>query len=99
MVSTVKSFISLSKTCSDVATPFALEDIPFYEGNFHVYTFDCYYGDGNVMSAVGSVNSVITFPKGNLRDIFFMNKTAGSNSVIVFVGTLENEFVKKFTKY
>lgn len=51
------------------------------------------------MSAIGSVNSVISFPKGNLKDFFFKNKTAGSNSVIVFVGTTPNEFVDKFTKY
>lgn len=98
-LTTLKSFLSLSKTCDDSATPFSDMDIPFYEGNFHIYTYDCYYGDGAVMSAIGRTNAVITFPKGNLHDIFFKNYTAGSNSVIVFVGTVPNNFVAKFTKY
>jgi len=97
--STVKSILSLSKTCGDTATPFIDKDIPFYEGNFHIYTFDVYYGDGAVMSAIGRVNSVISFPKGNLRDIFFQNYNAGSNGVVVFVGTVPNYFTEKYTKY
>jgi hypothetical protein len=96
---TLKSFFSKSFTCSDIARPFSEVDIPFFEGNFHIYTFDCYYGDGSVMSAIGRTNAVVTFPKGNLKDIFFTNYTPGSNSVIVFVGTVPNWYTEQHTKY
>ena len=97
--STVKSVYSAVLTCSDIAQPFSLVDVPFYEGNFHIYTNDLYYGDGTTMSAIGRVNAVITLPKGNLADIYFKNYIAGSNAVVVFVGTVPNFYVQKYTKF
>jgi len=45
MVSTVTSFISLSKTVGDTAEPFYLDDIPFFEANFHIQDYAVLYGD------------------------------------------------------
>jgi len=96
---TLKSFLSLTLTCADVAKQFIDKDIPFFEGNFHVYDYDVYYGDGSVMSAIAKKNSIIVFPKGNLRDFFFKNYTTGSNATIVFTGTVPNWYVNQYTKY
>lgn len=96
----LKSILSLSLTCGDTSQPFEKSaDIPFYEGNFHIYDNPVYYGDGTIMSANAIVGAVITFPKGNLRDIYFKNYNAGSNGTVVFVGTVPNAIVEKYTKY
>jgi len=96
---TLKSFLSMSLTAADTAKPFSEIDVPFYEGNFHIYTHPAYYGDGNVMSAYGIAGSVLTFPKGNLREIYFKNYNAGNNAVIVFVGTVPTNYTNELTKF
>lgn len=95
----LKSFLSLSKTCGDTATRFSDTDVPFYEGNFHIYTHPAYYGDGSTMTAYGIVGSVLTFPKGNLKEIYFQNYNAGSNAVVVFVGTVPTNYTNELTKF
>ena len=86
-----KTTISKSKTISDAAERFSDDDIFYWSGNFHVYDADVYYGDGVIMDAIGEQNSVISFDRGSLKDIFFQNKTPGQTAKVVFVGTIETE--------
>jgi len=98
MVQTVTSFISLEKTIGDTATSFSLENIPFYEANIHIYDNDVYYGDGSNLTAIAPANSVLTFPKGDLRDIFFKNRTAGNNGRVIVVATTPDVTVREALK-
>lgn len=97
---TLKSFLSLSLAVSDTPKPITTSDVPFYEGNFHIQDYAVYYGDGSVMSAVAYANDVITFPRGNLKDIFFVNETTGgaADATVVFVGTVPTWYTDKYLK-
>ena len=86
-----KTTISKSKTISDTAERFSGDDIFYWSGNFHVYDYDVYYGDGVIMEAIAEANSVVSFDRGSLKDIFFKNKTPGQAAKVVFVGTIETE--------
>ena len=98
MVETVTSFLSLKKTIGDAAAPFSLNNIPFYEMNIHITTYDVYYGDGTLQEALAPVGSILDFPKGDLRDLFFKNRTAGSNGVVTVVGTVPDITVREALK-
>jgi len=98
MVETVTSTLSLLHTAGTVAAPFAMKNIPYFECNFHIYDNDCYYGDGAVQSAIAQAGSVIFFPKGDLRDIFFKNRTAGNVARIVCVATVPDQTVREALK-
>jgi len=93
--STVDSFLHKVHTATD-DNPFRLvnESIPFYEGNFYCISNNAYHGDGVSQQAPFFVGDVVYFPKGNLKDIWFKNYTAGSNTKIVFVGTVPTAEVK-----
>jgi hypothetical protein len=96
LVQTTRSFFHATSTAS-ADTPFRLSDvsIPFYEGNFHIVDENAYYGDMAAQEAPAFVGDVITFPRGDLADIFFKNYTGGSNTKIVFVGVVPTEKVKE----
>ena len=98
MVSTVTSIISLSKTVGDTAEPFFLDDVPFFEANFHIQDHAVYYGDGAKQAAVAAAGSVLTFPKGNLREIFFKNRTAGNTATVVAVATVPTAYTREALK-
>ena len=98
MVSTVTSFISLSKTVGDTAEPFFLDDVPFFEANFHIQDHAVYYGDGARQAAEAGAGAILTFPKGNLREIFFKNKNAGNAAVVVCVATVPTAYTREMLK-
>ena len=52
------------------------------EINVHVATNDAKYGDNNNQDATITTNDVLTFENINLKDLFFKNATAGSNTTI-----------------
>jgi hypothetical protein len=96
MPKTVTSLITLTHTAAD-DNPFRLTDapIPFYEINIHVETNDCYYGTQRTQGAIGATGSVISFQNGDIRDIVFKNKTAGSNTKITIVATVPTEYTQQ----
>ena len=97
-MATVTSFLSLVKTVADNVEAFTTKPIPFYEANIHIYDHDVYYGDGVVMDAIAPSGSVLTFPKGDLKDIFFKNRTAASNGRVVIVATVPDITVREALK-
>lgn len=84
------TFFSEERTAAN-DKPFRLasEDLPFEDMNFHCYLKDAYYGNGAKQEATILVNDVAPFRNGNIRDIWFRNKTAGQNCKIVASGTLK----------
>jgi len=96
--STVLSFFSLEKTCTDTVSRLTENNIPFYDLNIHCFTHPVYYGDGAVMTAYLNPGDVAFFQKGNMRDIHLKNKTAGSNGVIAVTATVPNAYVAEVLK-
>lgn len=92
---TKKSTFSFVKTITDVAQPLVEHHIPFYEANFHVYDNDVHYGDGTVVEAIAQAGSVLYYDKGNIRDFFFKNRTAGNKGRVVVMATVPFEIVKQ----
>ena len=94
------TFISLTMTMTDDnAHQLTQTDLPFYEVNLHCYTQDLYYGDGLTMGAYIVAGDVASFRNGNLRDLFFKNKTAGQNGTITAVATVPMEAIKKQLRF
>lgn len=98
MVETVTSTLSLTKTITDAAAPFTTTAIPYFECNFHVYDADVKYGDGAVQDAICQAGGGFNYPKGDLRDMFFKNRTAGINGRVVIVATVPDFTVKEALK-
>ena len=98
MVETVTSTLSLLHTTGDVALPFSMRNIPYFECNFHIYDNDAYYGDGAVQSAIAQAGSVLFFPKGDLRDIFFKSRTSGKPARVVCIATVPDQTVREALK-
>lgn len=95
MPKTSTSFVTLNVTAtSDSAFRITDHDIPFYEANFHIVTNAALYGDMTAQDAPAAVGDVITFPKGNVKDIWFKNAGAGANTKIVCVATVPTDYVK-----
>lgn len=94
MTETVTSFLSLNKTITDAAAPFTTTAIPVYEVNIHIYDNDVYYGDGAVQSAIAQAGSVLYFPKIDLRDIFFKNRTGGNAARVVVAASTPDKTVE-----
>jgi hypothetical protein len=95
MGSTMTSFVTLSVTAThDGAFRITDQDIPFYEANFHIALNDATYGDMTAQNAPAASGSVITFPKGNLKDIWFKNAAAAANCQIICVAVVPTEYVK-----
>lgn len=98
MVFIPSSIIQLSQTATDdLKFPLTYSNIWCREVNFHVLTNAARYGDTNISSANPSIaaNNGISFQDVNLRDIFFMNSAAGSNTVIVAIGVLMTDARKE----
>jgi len=94
MTETITSFLSLEKTITNNAAPFTTTAIPVYEVNIHVYDNDIYYGDGATQSAIAQAGSVLYFPKIDLRDLFFKNRTAYLNARVVIVASTPDKTVE-----
>ena len=73
-------------------------DCPYYELNIHVYTENANYGPMGVCSGVINAGDVVFLKNGNLRDFVFKNASAGSNTTIVAIATVPNEYVKEQLK-
>jgi len=94
MTQTVTSFLSLNKTITDNAAPFTTTAIPVFEANIHIYDNDIYYGDGASQTALAQAGSVLYFPKFDLRDLFFKNRTAGNAGKVSIVATTPDKNVE-----
>lgn len=88
---TYQSFFSEDITVVDTVQPFSQHNIPFHEMNFHIYNNDVLYGNGTKQIAIAQAGSVLYFDKGDLRHIYFKNRTAGNNGLVVAVGTVPFE--------
>ena len=77
--------------------PFRLADADlfYYELTVWILSNDAYMGNANRISAPLSSGGVYYDRNGNLADLFFKNKTAGSNTNIVAVATVPNEEAKR----
>jgi hypothetical protein len=81
--------LSMTKTAtSDGIFHFVEKDVWIREGNFVIITNPAYQGSFAVQPIPFSVNSSFSFQDFNLKDIFFKNQNAGSNTTIVFSGIL-----------
>ena len=94
------TFLTLALTCSDNAQAITTEPEIFFEDvNIHVYGNPVYYGSPymvdkatqgaatpNCSNAVA--NSVISFQKIRIRDIWFKNFTNLANAVIIASGAV-----------
>lgn len=85
----VQSFISLDHTATD-DTKFSLTscNMWFREINIECQTNNAKYGDLNKQDNTINAGDIISYQYINLRDIFFINAAAGSNTVIVASGSL-----------
>lgn len=83
----ISSVISLAHTATN-DLKFHLVDTDFWvsEANIHVVTNNAKYGDFDIQNATITTNDVPFFREFNLRDIFFKNAGAGSNTTIYIVG-------------
>jgi len=90
MVEYPQTFISISKTASDdnKFNLTGLSDMWFSEINIHITTHNAKYGDYSGQTAVINANDIVSFTNVNLKDIFFINSSAGSNTVVTAVGSL-----------
>jgi hypothetical protein len=90
-MTTTTTIWSTKMTVEDVAKAPVHASLPFYSANFHVETKDVYYGNGTNMTAKAVADSVISLEKGDLKDIFFKNFTAGQTAYISIVATVDKQ--------
>lgn len=89
MASYPQSFISISKTAAnDLMFKLVTADLWFTDINIHIVTNNAKYGDRSEQNATINAGDVVYFRNVNLNDIFFINATAGSNTVVYAVGGL-----------
>lgn len=90
------SFLSFKKTlANDNANRLADIDIPFHTANIACTSNAVYYGSGDLCESLLNVGEVAFFDKGNFKDIFIKNVTAGSNGVIIVSATVPTTFTKE----
>jgi hypothetical protein len=96
VVSSNATRVTLSVTAA-ADGPFRLADKDLYYYDLTVWCLsnDAYMGDGTVMDAPLSTSQVYYDRNGNLADLYFKNKVAGSNCKIVAIATVPNELVKQ----
>jgi len=96
MPSTITSMVTFNVTAANDA-PFRLtdHDIPFYEANFHIAAQAAVYGDMTVQNAPAAIGDIVTFPKGNIKDVWFKNAAPGVNTQIICVAVVPTEYTKK----
>jgi hypothetical protein len=90
-----------SRVTFDVTTtddnPFRLadHDLYYYELTVWCLSNNAYMGNANRIVAPLNSGDVYYDRNGNLGDLFFRNKSAGSNTNIVAVATVPNEVAKE----
>jgi len=85
----VQSFIRASHTAAaDTKFRLAQSDMWFREVNIECFTNNAYYGDLNDQDLTINSGDVLVFQKINLKEIYFKNRSAGSNTKITAAGTL-----------
>jgi len=85
----VQSFIRVAHTAAaDTKFRLSQSDMWFRDVNIECSTNDAYYGDLNDQDLTIYADDLISFQYVNLSEIYFKNKTAGSNTVIKAAGTL-----------
>lgn len=90
------STISLGHTATD-DLKFALVDVDLWasEINIHIVTNNAKYGTFDVQEATVTTAEVLNWKDTNIRDWFFKNAGAGSNTTIYLTGTRMTEARKK----
>lgn len=85
-----QTFISVAHTATDDSKfKLVTADMWFSSINIYSKTNHAYFGDRNNQEAPLDVGDVVYYDvPTNLNDIFFKNKTAGSNTTIIATGTL-----------
>ena len=97
--SSISSLVGFSMTMADDSEHRIVEfDLPFYELNIHVYTENAKYGPLGVCDGTINAGDVVFLKNGNLRDFIFKNASAGSNTKIVAIATVPNEYVKEMLR-
>ena len=93
---TLPKVVTYSHTASD-DNQFRLIETELWlrEGNIHCVTNNAKYGDAVTQDASFNTGDVITFQDFNLANLFFINATAGSNTVIYCVGIVMTEQRKR----
>ena len=82
-------FYQKSFTVADTGKPTTLNPIILSDCDFQVQTNPCYFGDRNGQLGELSVGDTLSYrsSKGiDLRSIYFKNRNAGSNAVIIISG-------------
>lgn len=82
-------FVMFTQTAAaDAAFKLALTDIWLEYADVFVYTNGAYMGTKQDQNVSVFANDIYSFPYPvNIADLYFKNYTAGSNCVIVIVGT------------
>lgn len=60
----------------------------FREANIHCLTNNAYYGDFSTQDTPFNTGDIMSFQDFNLSDLWFKNRTAGSNTVIKATGII-----------
>lgn len=88
------TFYSKSATATS-DSPFQVDDTPstvLGSCNIHCYTQDAKYGNSDIIDGVVRANAVVWYERPvKVSDIWFKNFTAGSNTTITIVGTIDKE--------
>lgn len=91
--------VVINKTAtSDAVFKVVYTDVWLEFGDVFIITNNAYMGDNNSQTVPIYANDIYSFPYPvNLNDLFFKNYTAGSNTVIVIIGTtLTNKKAKEY---
>jgi len=80
---------------SDAKFNLVFQDVWIRDANIHVITQDAKYGDFDTQDAILTTADVASFQDFNLKDLFFKNKTPGSNTTIQVVAIVMTEARQK----
>lgn len=90
------SRVTLTKTATtDSVFRLIEKDLYYYDLTVWCLSNDAYMGDGLTMDAPFTTSQVYYDRNGNLADLYFKNKNAGSNCQIVAICTIPNPLVKQ----
>lgn len=62
------------------------QDLWLREANIHIKTNDCKYGNVTEQPATATADDILVFEDFNLADLYFINATATSDTLIYLVG-------------
>lgn len=92
--------VVLTHTATD-DEPFRLtgDELYYYDVTIWVSGNDCFTGTGNIIAAPVTTAMVYSDRNGNLADLWFKNRVAGSNTVITAMATIPNDLAKSILGY